>query len=173
MRTKNIQGYTFIELVIVLAILGLAAVSSATYLLQWTPNLRLKQTANDIYTVLQRGKLQAVRLNSCVGMTFVTNGSADETVPGGSYATFVDTDCDGTQDAGEVLLTSSNVERDVSLHQVNGNINCFTPTSVSCGSQAGNIILSNTTGKRYYRISVSAAGVILNERSGDNATWVK
>lgn len=180
MNITNEKGLTFIELMIVMVIIAMGAIASSTFLLSWSPNLRLKTTANDIYGVLQRAKLEAIKRNACVGMNFTTNGAipADPSVEGGSYTTFIDNSaggsCNGTQDAGEQTLTTANVDRDVSLYAINGNLICFTPTSVSCGSQPGNVQLSNVNTSRYYQISVSAAGVVQNRRNTDGGTtWIK
>lgn len=177
MRLKNKNGFSLIEMVIVIAIIGILAAIALPTFFSWLPNMRLKSTARDLYSNIQKAKLEAAKRNVCTGVSFTT---VVYPVTGGGYTVFIDdgtgggNPCDGTQHVDEGTLSSNVVEQDVSLTSAS-NIGgpatiCFTPTSVICSSQSGNIQLRNSK-SRWYKATVSAAGGVRLEISGDGTIW--
>ena len=177
--TKKDKGFSLIEMMIVIAIIMIMAAIATPAILSWLPNKRLKAAARDIYSTMQRDKVEAVQRNTCVSTTFtiVTWPST-----GGNYATFVDSGtgaggirCNGIQDGSETTLSTSVITpKDVSLVTAN-NIGgfqtvCFNEKSLVCGSQSGDIVLRNTQAA-WYRIRVQAAGVIMMQTSGNGINW--
>lgn len=71
MEPKNCpQGFTLVEVMIVVAVIGiLSAVAIPTYL-TWMPDMRLKATARDVYSTFQKIRLDAIKTNRDLGIVF-------------------------------------------------------------------------------------------------------
>lgn len=177
MRLHNQQGFTFIEIVVVVVIIGVLSVIAIPSFLNWMPNIRLKSNARDLYSDIQNAKLEAAKRSSCVGVRFTT---VSFPATGGGYVVFLDngngtgTACNGVQDGSETTLKSKTVARSASLVSASNmggpSTVCFAPTTVVCGSQSGNIQIRNDK-SRWYRVAISAAGGTSLESSTNGATW--
>ncbi len=178
MKKRDESGFALMEIIVVLAILGILATIAVPTFLTWRPNLLLKRTARDLYSNIQKTKLEAVKRNVCTGMQFTT---ADFPAKGGSYTVFVDDDvaggnaCNGTLDSpAETALYTIEVDRGVSLTKATNmggaSAICFTPLSVICGSQHGNVQVRNDR-SRWYKTTISASGGVRLEMSNDGVHW--
>lgn len=176
MRIKDENGFTLIEIIVVIVIIAIMATIAAPNFLTWLPNMRLKEAARDLYSSMQKAKLEAAKQNSCAGMSFIP---VVYPATGGRYVVFMDDGngsgiaCNGTQDGAEAELLSQDIKNDVSLISASiGSASsfCFTSTSVICGSQSGNIQLRNNK-SRWYKITVAASGGVRFEMSGDGTNW--
>ncbi|WP_176371602.1 GspH/FimT family pseudopilin [Desulfosediminicola flagellatus] len=177
MRLHNQHGFTFIEIVVVIVIIGVLSVIAIPSFLNWMPNIRLKSNARDLYSDIQNAKLEAAKRSSCIGVRFTTVAFP---ATGGGYTVFLDngngtgTACNGVQDGTETTLRSKTVATRASLVSASNmggpSTVCFAPTTVVCGSQSGNIQLRNNT-SRWYRVVISAAGGTSLESSTDGVNW--
>ena len=63
---KNQSGVTLIEVVVVIALLGILAGFAYPNFKSWIPNYKLKAAARDLVSNFQRAKMEAVKRNKWV-----------------------------------------------------------------------------------------------------------
>ncbi len=179
MRTKKRQkGFTLTEVMIVVAIIAISAAIAVPNFLSWLPNMRLKAAARDIYSHIQKAKLEAIKRNTCTGILFTTVAYP---ATGGSFNIFIDNGlgvggiaCNGVQDGDEssILIDVANINNIsvISASDIGGPSSVsFNNKGVIRSSQSGDIQLRNET--RWHRITVSVAGGVRLESSSDGITW--
>ncbi len=69
---KDETGFSLVELMIVIAIIGILSVIAAPSFLRSLPEKRLKAAARNLYADMQRARLLAVRKNKKIRVIFVT-----------------------------------------------------------------------------------------------------
>ena len=100
-RRFSQQGFTFLELVVIIAIIGIIAAIAAFSLPEWRKNITLRTTARDVISSFQFARVEAAKRNAeilvqvAVGGTgvglctvFIDNGqgggTADDSTPNGN-----------------------------------------------------------------------------------------
>ena len=164
-------GFTLIEAVIVLAMIGILAGIATPAIIHWLPDYRLRQAAMDIRSNMQKARIEAIKRNTYISIVFTP---ATYTPSGnvGSYKIFVD-DGNGVQDGGEQLLTQVTMPKSVSLYFDNfaGHTTGFNNRGLPWkNNRWGSVYLRNSN-SRYYKLSLSKAGNISIQKSNDGATW--
>jgi prepilin-type N-terminal cleavage/methylation domain-containing protein len=90
---KTNAGFTLVELAITVAILGLIGAIAAPLLLNALPEMRLKSATRDIYSLMMRAKLEAIKRgqNVIVAFSIAADVPPNGNSPANSYAMCVDT----------------------------------------------------------------------------------
>lgn len=176
---KSHLGFTLMELMVVMAILAIMAVIAIPAFSRWIPDHRLKAAATDLFSNFQRAKMEAVKRNADVAISF--SPQAYNPIGGvGSYEMFVDDGSGGgtagnfVRDGSEPVILQANMPSNVSLYSAN-----FTGGTTAVGFDSRGLPISGRTGdvqlrnnqSRYYQVSVSTAGNISMQTSDDGAAW--
>ncbi|EIM63102.1 GspH/FimT family pseudopilin [Desulfobacter postgatei] len=77
-RQQHNGGFTLIEMMIVIAIIGIAASIGVPNLMLWFDNLSVKSAARDLYSAMQEARMIAVRQNADTAIVFDTANSRYE-----------------------------------------------------------------------------------------------
>jgi type IV fimbrial biogenesis protein FimT len=173
---SNERGFTATELLVVIAIIGVLAAIAIPSFSTMVPNYRLKAAARNLYSDMQKARLQAIKENTLVGVSFTTVAYPAD---GSGYTVFIDDGSGGgvagnsVQDGGETLLWSRPMDKQISLISASiGLVPRFTFTSrgVVDGSQSGNVQIRNS--QRWYKLTVYAVGGLKLETNTDGGvTW--
>ncbi len=175
MRLNNEHGLTLIEVVTVVALIGLLAAIAIPNFLNWLPNMRLKEASRDLYSLMQKARLEAAQRNQPVVLVFTPVACMAPPVtsvpsPGGGYQVFVD---DGggvpanagnfSWEAGEQVLNTMTMPANVALCSTAFTLGAtaigFTPKGLPAGNRSGSATISNDRGRSYV-LNLSTAGFI-------------
>jgi len=91
---RNQSGFTVMELLTVVAIIGVMAGMAIASGIEWLPKHRLKSATNDLFSNMQRAKMAAIKDRSDRAIVF------DASVSPGRYAICSDDGDDDTWDGG-------------------------------------------------------------------------
>jgi type IV fimbrial biogenesis protein FimT len=163
----NNKGFTVMELLTVIGIIGVLASIAVPNIITWRNNSQLSRATQELYSHFQSAKNQAARRNTFCTITFDTVA--------GNYTVFVDDDQDLTLDAGEqvlrtvawleypgVLLDTAQGGGDGLIFTNPNNAIAFAPNGFcfnNTGSlAAGNVFLSNNN--RQTQITITPTGSV-------------
>ena len=76
------DGFTIIELIVVIAVIGIMAAIAVPNFLSWLPRYRLKSAARDLYSYLQRAKIGAIKSNKKWAIVFNADAGIYEVCSG-------------------------------------------------------------------------------------------
>jgi type IV fimbrial biogenesis protein FimT len=171
-QLRKKSGFTLIELIIAIGMISILTAIAIPNVMSWLPNYRLKAAARDLYSNMQKAKMEAVKSNKDVLIGFVV-GTYDPAGVIGSYQVFVDdSPANGAFDAGEQVLVQVNMPKNVSMYYNN-----FTDDTAGYNSRGlpwtynlGSVRFQNNN-SRYYQASLSFAGNVKIKTSNDGETW--
>ena len=160
------KGFTMLELLIVVVVLGIVAAMAVPNFLGWVANYHIKAAANDLYSNLQYARINAVKQNKQWAVVFDTankkyyvfSDSGD-----GDWTTLGDNTTERTVElsdhAEDIVYGMGNATENVTLTGgsfTNGA--AFGPRG-TCSSE-GYIYLTNNSGTAY-AVGAGLGGVII------------
>lgn len=162
-------GFTVVELLIVIAIMGILAGVAFPMMLNWLPNMRLRGAARDVYSVMQRARAEAIErgVNVTVGFNTATDayilfldngaggGNADNDVLDGSEPALLRS---GPLPNGVAFDPDPAVVADGDGVSFGGNALVFTPRGLPAGIGNGTVALWVPATGRQRSVTVSIAG---------------
>jgi len=160
---------------IAIGIVGILAAVAVPNFKGWMHNARLKSAARDLVSNFQRTRMEAVKRNTNVVISF-TPGTYQEAGQVGSYQVFVDNGADGgtanngIRDGTEPILIQTTMPRNVSLYDTNFGENTTGYNSQGLSRGNGTVKLRNNNSV-YYKAVFSSAGHIRLEKSTDGENW--
>lgn len=132
---KNKAGFTIMELVVVIALIGIMSAVAVPNIASWTADLKLGGAATDILSLLQNARLKAVKERDFVVVAFDPD---DNGVLDGNYIMFID---DGATryelDAGETVLLEGALPKGVQLTSVQFALSEATTKMFTCFNRSG------------------------------------
>lgn len=150
-----VAGFTLIELMIVIALVGILSAVAFPAISKWVPSYQLKAAAQELYANLQKAKLHAVKTNRIVifNFTFLAGCS------GPTGYTF-------TENSTGVVVVNETMQNGVCISASSFDNTApltsgFNPRGLAAG-QLGSVTLQDATAttSRVYTISQSLAGSI-------------
>jgi len=167
---KVSKGFTLIEVIVVMVVVGIMAAIAIPGYLNWLPNYRLKGASSDLFSYMQKAKLEAVRGKTDICITFTT---VNPPATGGSYLAFVD---DGygvggikgnaVQDGSEATLFRVAMPASCSLENASflSGYTGYNAKGLPLKNSVGSVELHNNRAAKYYKMSLSNAGYARMEK---------
>ena len=112
----NDVGFSFMELLVVMIIMGVMTSIAIPAFSTWLPNYRLRVASKDLYSNLQMAKLTAIKQNATSAVIF------DNTVSPGRYFICSDSGANGNWDGPATLGGDDNCLKTVELSQYGSGI---------------------------------------------------
>jgi prepilin-type N-terminal cleavage/methylation domain-containing protein len=145
------RGITFIELMTVVAVIGIMAAMAVPSFLTYMPKLRVKAAARDVVSQLRLARSKAVAERRPFGVAF--------NVGNGSVITFADTDDPGSQSysVSDSVIRTDTVSQDVALNSCTYANNCVVFNSTGAASTSGDLQVVTGDGSIIMSINVLAS----------------
>lgn len=158
------KGFTLVEVMIVVAIVGIMAAIASPMITNMLPRYRLRAEARELVINFKKAKMEAVKRNRDVVIAFTLGVGAL-----GGYQMCVDTDNDNDcilpseGGAADIPLVDQRLRADVQLMSTTLNPAGYNSRGLPLGAANQNVVLGTNDGpppSRSYTLTVSAAGSV-------------
>ena len=144
------KGFTVVELLIVIVIIGIMTSIAVQNLLSYRPKSRLNGAARTVVADLMAARMAAVKRKCKVIVNFETTGAS----AGREYWIVIDENRNNAYDSGETKIVKSLVGEYPDVKNIKADTkNIFNSRGAS--SRMRNIILQNGSGQRTIRVSIA------------------
>jgi type IV fimbrial biogenesis protein FimT len=161
LRGRDERGFSLVELVVIIAIIGLLLVVGIPNFTEWRSNQNLKTAAREVVSSFQLARMEAARRDTTVTIRITTGGFGT-----GKCTVFVDnglaggTAGNGQREGGEPLLREMVVPPSITLSASTLTAYQLSNRGFTVGGGAGAGTIGLTNGKRSYTIELTAAGAV-------------
>jgi type IV fimbrial biogenesis protein FimT len=138
---RNSSGFTLIEVIIAIAVFAILATVAIPNYIGWLPKRHLRSSIIDVQSAINLARFTAIRENTDVVLTFDTAAE--------SYLAYIDTDEDGSQDAGERTVRSKGMSPGINLESTDfdGDELIFNSRGlIENNINTGDMVLTNKNG---------------------------
>jgi len=151
---KGERGITLIEILLVIALIGILTATAVPQFQAISQNLNLRAVARELYGHFQQAKMEAIKRNAIVAIRF-------ESAATDGYLLYVDRNANGAVDHGEEVLTRVVLPNSVKLSDISfaANRAAFTARGRPSGGTGRVTLRSLRTGKTY-SLTTSVAGYV-------------
>ncbi len=171
-KEKSPPGFTLLELMIALAILGILATFAIPAFSSILPEYRLKRAVRELYSNMQLAKMTAIKANETYKLVFNSAGASytfkrpDETIE--KTISFLDYDSNGNIGYGKGKATkSANASGGlIPSDFISFQYNKASFNSMGTGSN-GYVYLANNMGTAY-AVGIWSAGVVIIKKWNDS-----
>ena len=152
---RNVQGFTIIELVVAITIIGIVMVFSTYSLMSSNRAAELRAAAQELYGQFQRAKMEAIKRNENVVILFDTSGTPN------FYQVFVDPNDDDVFNAGDELLAEVVLADALEFSSITFSDDkmAYTPRGRPSGG-SGSVDLTSTSTGKTFKLTTSIAGYV-------------
>lgn len=151
-KDKRHHGFTMLEMMIVVVLVGILATMAVPTFVRTIPRLKARAEARNALNLMRTARSRAISENRQYGVYFNINGR--------TYVLFKDTvsPSSATYNVGDSLMSNPiSVDPNVVYTSCTLTGNCVVFLASGAASQSGTLTLNTTDGSRAYSISVLAA----------------